>query len=83
MRRYRMQIVLAAILITCGAARAEDWPARPITLVVPYGAGGPTDVIGRLFAQQMGESLGRQIIVENVRGRRRHDRREPCGERTA
>ena len=49
-----------------GLARAEDWPARPITLVVPYGAGGPTDVIGRLFAQQMSESLGRQIIVENV-----------------
>ena len=68
MRRYRMQIVLAAILITCGAARAEDWPARPITLVVPYGAGGPTDVIGRLFAQQMSERLGRQIIVENVPG---------------
>lgn len=68
MRGYRMQIVLAAILITCGLARAEDWPARPITLVVPYAAGGPTDVIGRLFAQQMSERLGRQIIVENVAG---------------
>jgi len=68
MRRYRMRVVLAAILISCGAARAEDWPARPITLVVPYGAGGPTDVVGRLFAQQMSERLGRQIIVENVAG---------------
>jgi tripartite-type tricarboxylate transporter receptor subunit TctC len=68
MRRYRMQIVLAAILIICGTARAEEWPARPITLVVPYGPGGPTDVIGRLFAQQMGQSLGRQITVENVPG---------------
>ena len=68
MLRYGMQIVLAAILITCGDARAEDWPARPITLVVPYGAGGPTDVIGRLFAQQMSERLGRQIVVENVAG---------------
>jgi tripartite-type tricarboxylate transporter receptor subunit TctC len=68
MRRFGMRIVLAAILITCGAARAEDWPARPITLVVPYGAGGPTDVVGRLFAQQMSQSLGRQIIVENVAG---------------
>ena len=53
MRHYRMRIVLAAILTTCGAARAEDWPVRPITLVVPYGAGGPTDVIGRLFPQQI------------------------------
>ena len=68
MRRYRVQIVLAAILVTCGLARAEDWPARPITLVVPYGAGGPTDVVGRLFAQEMSERLGRQIIVENVAG---------------
>src|SRR6185369_17172328 len=68
MRRYGMQIVLAAVLVTCGAASAQDWPARSITLVVPYGAGGPTDVIGRLFAQQMSERLGRQIIVENVAG---------------
>jgi len=71
-RRHRMrrtmQIVLATILLACGPARAEDWPARPITMVVPYAAGGPTDVIGRLFAQQMGEALGRQIVVENVPG---------------
>jgi tripartite-type tricarboxylate transporter receptor subunit TctC len=68
MHRYGMQIVLAAVLITCGAASAQDWPARPITLVVPYGAGGPTDVIGRLFAQQMSERLGRQIVIENIAG---------------
>src|SRR5947209_1261259 len=63
-----IQLVLAAILIACGAARAEDWPARPITLVVPYAAGGPTDAIGRLFAQQLSESLGRPIVVENIAG---------------
>jgi tripartite-type tricarboxylate transporter receptor subunit TctC len=68
MRRYGMQIVLAAVLIACGAARAQDWPTRPITLVVPYPAGGPTDVIGRLFWQQMSELLGRQIVVENIGG---------------
>lgn len=68
MRCYRMWIVLAGILITCGDASAQDWPARPITLVVPYGAGGPTDLIGRLFAEQLSERLGRQIIVENVAG---------------
>ena len=68
MRRYRMQIVLAAVLIACGVARAEDWPTRPITLVVPYPAGGPTDVVGRLFAQQMSETLGRPIVVENIGG---------------
>ena len=68
MRRYGMQIVLAAVLIACGAARAQDWPTRPITLVVPYAAGGPTDVVGRLFAQQMSETLGRPIVVENIPG---------------
>jgi tripartite-type tricarboxylate transporter receptor subunit TctC len=68
MGRNGMQIVMAAALIACGAARAEDWPTRPITLVVPYAAGGPTDAIGRLFAQQMGEFLNRQIAVENIGG---------------
>src|SRR5450759_187321 len=68
MCRYGMQIVLAAVLIACGVARAEDWPTRPITLVVPYPAGGPSDVVGRLFAQQMSETLGRPIVVENIAG---------------
>lgn len=68
MSRYGMQIVFAAALIACGAARAEDWPTRPIMLVVPYPAGGPTDVIGRLFAQQMSQFLNRQIVVENIGG---------------
>ena len=68
MRHHGIAIVLTAMLVDCGVARAEDWPARPVTLVIPYAAGGPTDVIGRLFAQQMSERLGRQIIVENVAG---------------
>jgi len=63
-----MRIVLIAALVSCGTARAQDWPARPITMVVPYAAGGPTDVVGRLFAQQIGEIVGRQIVVENVPG---------------
>jgi tripartite-type tricarboxylate transporter receptor subunit TctC len=68
MSRYWMQIVFVAVTMVCGAARAQDWPARAITLVVPYPAGGPTDVVGRLFAHQMGEFLGRPIVVENVAG---------------
>ncbi len=68
MSRYWMQIVLVGVLMVCGAARAQDWPARAITLVVPYPAGGPTDVVGRLFAHQMGEFLGRPIVVENIAG---------------
>jgi tripartite-type tricarboxylate transporter receptor subunit TctC len=60
--------VLVPILAAVGLAGAEDWPTRPITLVVPYAAGGPTDAIGRLFAQQIGEILGHQLVVENIGG---------------
>jgi tripartite-type tricarboxylate transporter receptor subunit TctC len=68
MTRSVMQIVLAGFLMLCGVAGAQDWPKQPITLVVPYPAGGPTDVVGRLFAQQMSQALGRPIVVENIAG---------------
>jgi tripartite-type tricarboxylate transporter receptor subunit TctC len=69
MRRFSVPTALALIAVICSAsARAQEWPSRPITFLVPYAAGGPTDVVGRLFAQQMSETLGRQIIVENVPG---------------
>ena len=51
-----------------GAAMAADWPDKPITLVVPYSAGGPTDVVARLLAVPMGQSLGQTVIVENTVG---------------
>lgn len=47
---------------------AGGYPVRPITMIVPFGAGGPTDVIARILAQRMGESLGQTIVVENVTG---------------
>jgi tripartite-type tricarboxylate transporter receptor subunit TctC len=50
------------------AAAAESWPARPLTMVVPLGAGSGLDVVGRLLAPRLGEILGQQIIVENVAG---------------
>jgi len=70
MRRLILQVAALALAVFLGAtvACADDWPARPMTLVVPYAAGGPTDVVGRLFAQHMGQTLGRQIVVENVPG---------------
>jgi tripartite-type tricarboxylate transporter receptor subunit TctC len=49
-------------------ARAEDFPTRPITMIIPFAAGGPTDILGRLVAARMGEMLGQQVIVENVNG---------------
>ena len=50
------------------AAQAQDFPSRPVTMVVPYGAGSPADVIGRLIAQGMSTQLGQQVLVENVGG---------------
>ena len=46
----------------------RDWPTRPITLVVPFAAGGGIDVIGRIRAQPLGEILGQSIVIENVGG---------------
>jgi tripartite-type tricarboxylate transporter receptor subunit TctC len=51
-----------------GAAWAQDFPTRPVTLVVPFAAGGSTDVVARLVAEAMSEDLGQQVIVENVAG---------------
>ena len=68
MRKIVGALVAVAALALTGAAKAEDWPARTITMVNPFAAGGPNDVLARLFAQRMGELLGQQIIVENVGG---------------
>ena len=50
------------------AAVAQSYPARPITMVVPFGAGGPADTIGRILAEGMRGSLGQPVIIENVVG---------------
>ena len=49
-------------------ASAEDWPTHPLTLVVPWAAGGGTDVMGRIMAHRMSEILGQPVIVENISG---------------
>ncbi|BEV46066.1 tripartite tricarboxylate transporter substrate-binding protein [Afipia carboxidovorans] len=51
-----------------GTAVAQDYPTRPITMIVPFAAGGPSDAIGRLVAQSMSKSLGQQVVVESVSG---------------
>jgi len=58
-------VVLAAAIVP---AAAQDWPTRPISMIVPYAAGGPPDVIARIIAPGMSESLGVQVVVENVSG---------------
>src|SRR5690349_19348040 len=49
-------------------AVAQNWPTRAVTLVVPFAAGGGTDVLGRIVAKRLSETLGQQVIVENVGG---------------
>jgi tripartite-type tricarboxylate transporter receptor subunit TctC len=56
------------LLAVTGAALAQTYPARPLTMIIPFAAGGPTDVLGRVMAQRMGEILGQQVVVENVGG---------------
>jgi tripartite-type tricarboxylate transporter receptor subunit TctC len=60
--------VLAGSLASAGAAVAQSFPARPMTMVIPFAAGGPTDVLGRILAARMGEVLGQQVVPENVSG---------------
>jgi tripartite-type tricarboxylate transporter receptor subunit TctC len=49
-------------------ARAQAYPTRPITMIVPFAAGGPVDVLGRIITEQMKSSLGQPVIIENIGG---------------
>jgi tripartite-type tricarboxylate transporter receptor subunit TctC len=66
--------IVPALLVAglCGvgasSAVAQDWPTRPVTMVVPFAAGGGTDVLGRIIGRRLSEILGQQVIVENVGG---------------
>jgi tripartite-type tricarboxylate transporter receptor subunit TctC len=60
--------VIAGLVAWAGAASGQSWPAQPVTMVVPFAAGGPTDVVGRVVAARLGEILGQQMVVENVTG---------------
>ena len=66
------KVIFAAAIAVAAAlgqgAAADSYPSRPITMIVPFAAGGPTDVIARILAQRMGQSLGQTIVVENITG---------------
>ena len=70
-RADKVPAMLAALaLATCAAAplQAQDYPTRPITLVVPYAAGGGNDAMARIVADRMSKTLGQQIVIENRGG---------------
>ena len=63
-----MGFVLVAMLAWAAPAGAQDWPTRPVTMVVPFAAGGPVDTSARIMAARLSELLGQPAIVENIAG---------------
>ena len=69
MTKYQRSLTLiAALLLSAGAALAQSYPTKPVNLMVPYPAGGPSDAIARIFNTQLGKELGQQVLVENLGG---------------
>jgi len=64
----RVIAAFAALLAPLAQGFAEDWPSRPITMVIPLAAGGGSDGLIRVFTPRLGELLGQQVIVENAGG---------------
>ena len=59
---------LCAVLGVAHAAAAQDWPTRPVTMVIPFAAGGALDILGRILGPGLSDGLGRPIVIENVGG---------------
>jgi tripartite-type tricarboxylate transporter receptor subunit TctC len=68
MRKLSFALAAAFALGLAGAAQAQPYPARPITLVVPFAAGGPTDTLARIIGERMRQSLGQTVVIENTTG---------------
>jgi tripartite-type tricarboxylate transporter receptor subunit TctC len=68
MRKAAAALLALAALVLATGVQAEEWPTHSLTMINPFAAGGPNDVLARLFAQRMGEILGQTVIVENVGG---------------
>lgn len=66
-KRLSLATMGALLALTAGAS-AQTYPNRPVTMVIPFAAGGPTDVLGRVVGARMGEILGQQVVIENVGG---------------
>ena len=66
--RYGLLRAAAFLLLSCAVAGAQDYPTKPIRLIIPFPPGGSNDVVGRMIATQMSEKLGKQVIVDNRGG---------------
>ena len=67
MKRVFAGLVAAALLLP-GLAAAQSWPQKPVKIVVPFAAGGTTDVVARQLAQKLSEAWGQSVVVENRAG---------------
>jgi tripartite-type tricarboxylate transporter receptor subunit TctC len=65
---YALAAVAVTSVLVNAAVHADDYPSRPVQLIIPFAAGGPTDIVGRIMASKMGELLGQQLVVENRSG---------------
>ena len=68
MKRLSPLVALVGLLAGTGGATAQTYPSHPITMIVPFAAGGPMDVVGRVVAEGMQASLGQTVVIENVVG---------------
>ena len=68
MRRFLLAAVTSAFVLPGVGLAQSDYPNKPITVIVPFAAGGPTDVVARLLGEHMSRTLGQQLVVENVGG---------------
>ena len=64
----RVLLALWALAVCAGSATAQPYPSGPVTMVIPFAAGGPTDVLGRIVGEYMKKTLGQPVIIENVGG---------------
>ena len=67
-RYYYLSLVPCALTLGYGCASAQPYPAHPIRLILPFPAGGPSDIIARTFGAKLGEALGQQVVIDNRGG---------------
>src|ERR1700748_89047 len=68
MKSVVRSLILFFLLAPCGAAIADDYPSRPVTMIVPFSAGGPGDIIARILGNAMSATLKQSLVIENVVG---------------